>query len=74
MSIYAWGSNNKGQLGDNTKIVKLIPTQIGTKNWKQVDCGDSHTVAIDFIFNNDWKKQLVIRNQSFVGRSNRDII
>ena len=73
MNLYAWGYNNKGQLGDNTVVDKLVPTKIGTKTWKQVCAGTYHQVALE-IKSIEWIKHLTIINQSFVGRSNRDII
>ena len=72
MSIYSWGSNIKGQLGDGTTIDKLEPTKIGTKNWKQVSAGVTSTLAIELIKN--IIKNYISINQSFVGKSNRDII
>ena len=46
-SLWAWGKNDYGQLGDGTLINKYIPTQIGNAtNWKTVSCGNNFTVAI----------------------------
>jgi len=46
-SMYGWGRNNFGQLGDGTNINKSIPTQIGEESyWILVSCGGSHTAAI----------------------------
>jgi hypothetical protein len=46
-TLWAWGNNSYGQLGDGTIIERHSPTQIGTdKNWNQIDCGGSFTVAI----------------------------
>ena len=47
-SLWTWGYNDYGGLGDNTNTRKSSPVQTiaaGT-NWKQVSCGDSHTSAI----------------------------
>ena len=47
-TLWCWGFNNSGQLGDNTIISKSSPVQtiaFGT-NWKQVSCGYQHTAAI----------------------------
>ena len=43
-SLYAWGNNNHGQLGDNTTTYKSSPVQIGSgNNWKQVEvCMESN--------------------------------
>ena len=45
-SLWAWGSNNFGQLGSNTKKFSLIPIQIGKDKWTAVSTNYSHTVAI----------------------------
>ncbi|MEL1240966.1 RCC1 domain-containing protein [Flavobacterium flavipallidum] len=46
-TIWAWGSNFNGQLGDGTTVTKNKPTQINTtNNWQIVVAGDFHTAAI----------------------------
>jgi alpha-tubulin suppressor-like RCC1 family protein len=47
-TLWNWGQNVDGQLGDNTIINRSTPIQtlLGGTNWKQVSCGDSHTAAI----------------------------
>jgi alpha-tubulin suppressor-like RCC1 family protein len=46
-TLWAWGSNNRGQLGDGTMISKNYPIQIGTDtDWKTVATGLSHSIAI----------------------------
>ena len=47
-TLWTWGYNYYGQLGDNTIIKRSTPvtTFAGGTNWKQVACGDSHTAAI----------------------------
>ena len=46
-SLWAWGDNTYGQLGDGTVIGKNIPVQIGTaNNWSKVDAGYYHSIAI----------------------------
>jgi alpha-tubulin suppressor-like RCC1 family protein len=46
-SLWAWGSNSSGQLGDGTQLNKNIPTQIATSvNWKAVSSNSSTTAAI----------------------------
>ncbi len=46
-TLWSWGANGDGQLGDGTKISKNSPTQIGTgNNWLKIATGYSHTVAI----------------------------
>ena len=49
-TLWNWGRNNVGQLGDNsaTTAHKSSPVQTvaGGTNWKQVSCGKYHTGAI----------------------------
>lgn len=46
-TLWAWGLNTSGQLGDGTFIDKNLPTKVGVDNkWKQVSCGDSYTLAV----------------------------
>lgn len=46
-TIWGWGYNYYGQLGDGTDIPQNIPTQIGTaNNWKTVSTGMNHALAI----------------------------
>jgi alpha-tubulin suppressor-like RCC1 family protein len=46
-TLYAWGENFYGQLGDGTNIRKTIPTQIGSPaNWQQLSAGENHVIAI----------------------------
>jgi alpha-tubulin suppressor-like RCC1 family protein len=46
-TLWAWGYNGDGELGDGTTVDKNIPVQIGTAtNWKSVAAGLVHTVAI----------------------------
>ena len=48
-SLWVWGLNNNGKLGDNTIITRSTPvtTFTGGNNWKQVSCGGrDHTAAV----------------------------
>lgn len=46
-TLWAWGLNAYGQLGDGTTVSKLVPTRIGTgTNWVSVAAGAYHTVAL----------------------------
>ncbi len=46
-TLWAWGSNYYGQLGDGTMIDKSTPAQIGSgTNWKSVSAGGVHTTAL----------------------------
>ncbi|MCE9574879.1 MAG: tandem-95 repeat protein [Deltaproteobacteria bacterium] len=43
-TIWCWGLNDKGQLGDNTTTLRNAPTQVGTSTaWASVDAGGSHS-------------------------------
>ena len=60
-TLWAWGSNNKGQLGDGTTTNRNAPIQVGTdSNWISVSSAFNHTLAIktDGTLwswgNNDW--------------------
>jgi hypothetical protein len=47
-SLWVWGRNTSGQLGDfsNTNRSTPVTTFAGGTNWKQVTCGGLHTAAI----------------------------
>ena len=47
-SLWTWGSNEFGQLGDNTITTRSIPvtTFAGGNTWKSVAGGEGHTAAI----------------------------
>ena len=47
-TLWTWGRNSYGQLGDNALTHRSSPIQTisGGSNWKQVSCGQSHTTAI----------------------------
>ena len=47
-TLWVWGDNTYGQLGDNTVALKSSPVQTIARgfNWKQVSCGYRHTAAI----------------------------
>lgn len=46
-SLWAWGDNKCGQLGDETSENKASPVRVGTdSDWALVSAGDVHTVAI----------------------------
>ena len=47
-TLWTWGINNVGQLGDNTTVNKSSPIQtlMQVKNWRQVSCGYITTSAI----------------------------
>ena len=47
-TLWTWGYNNNGQVGNNTTTHRSTPvtTFAGGTNWKQVACGNVHTAAI----------------------------
>jgi alpha-tubulin suppressor-like RCC1 family protein len=46
-TLWAWGNNFSGQLGNGTTFDKNIPTQVGTaSDWQTVVAGMHHTVAL----------------------------
>jgi hypothetical protein len=47
-TLWMWGYNAFGQLGDSTTTPRSSPVQTvaGGSNWKQVSCGSNHTAAI----------------------------
>jgi hypothetical protein len=47
-TLWTWGKNSAGQLGDNTTISRSTPvtTFAGGADWKSIACGDRHTAAI----------------------------
>jgi len=47
-TLWTWGYNPSGQLGDNTTTSRSSPVQtiLYGQNWKSVDCGYGHTLAI----------------------------
>ena len=46
-TLWAWGSNFAGKLGDGTTTNRRVPVQVGTDtHWTQVAAGSYHTVAL----------------------------
>ena len=46
-SLWTWGNNNQGGLGNNNRTSYSSPVQVGAlTNWKQVSVGSYHTTAI----------------------------
>jgi alpha-tubulin suppressor-like RCC1 family protein len=46
-TLWTWGLNSTGQIGDGTVINRSSPVQIGNlTNWKQVSAGDGITAAV----------------------------
>lgn len=46
-SLWTWGNNDEGQLGNGTNISSNVPVQIGTDtNWAKVVAGSLHSLAL----------------------------
>ena len=47
-SVWAWGDNTSGQLGDNTVVSKNSPVSVvgGFSDWCRVSAGNSHSLGI----------------------------
>ena len=46
-TLWTWGENQAGQLGNGARVDLLIPTQLGTDtNWKSIAAGGTHTLAL----------------------------
>ncbi len=49
-TLWAWGENSLGQLGNGSTTDSLLPIQIGTNNdWAKVDSGNAHSIALKTI-------------------------
>ncbi len=48
LTMWCWGANNQGQLGDLTVDTKLLPNPVfGIQEWQWLATGDTHVCAID---------------------------
>jgi alpha-tubulin suppressor-like RCC1 family protein len=46
-TLWCWGDNSNGQLGDGTTTDRTNPTQVGSgTTWAQADVGGNHTCAV----------------------------
>jgi len=45
-TLWTWGLNTSGQVGDYTTITKSSPVQIGNDSWTSISVGVDHTLAI----------------------------
>ena len=47
-TVWAWGLNDKGQLGDGTTTTRLSPVQVGSYYVTvSVSAGETHSLALD---------------------------
>ncbi|MGJ8651720.1 MAG: CARDB domain-containing protein [Opitutaceae bacterium] len=44
-TLWAWGKNTRGQLGDDTIIDRVTPVQVGLFNVVEVACGEEFSIA-----------------------------
>ena len=42
--LYAWGSNNTGQIGDSTVVNKSSPVQVGSTKWAVISSSINYKV------------------------------
>lgn len=46
-TVWSWGENSEGQLGDGTNVSENIPVEVmGLKNVKAISTGDQHSLAL----------------------------
>lgn len=46
-TLWCWGFNSAGQLGDSTNLSSFVPKKIGSlTTWKKISTGASHTLAL----------------------------
>ena len=45
-TLWAWGNNDRGQLGLSDTTNRSSPVQIGTGSWSQIAAGNNYSVAI----------------------------
>ena len=45
-TLWAWGLNSYGQLGQNDVVLRSSPTQVGASTWSSVSGGSSFIIAI----------------------------
>ena len=46
-TLWAWGTNTYGQVGDGTTTTRFAPVQVGTATtWKLARAGGGHTLAL----------------------------
>ncbi len=45
-TLWTWGYNGYGQLGDGTTTNRTAPVQVPGNNWVKVECGIHHTLAL----------------------------
>jgi alpha-tubulin suppressor-like RCC1 family protein len=61
-TLWSWGLNTSGQVGDITNASRSSPVQIGTSSWIQVSAGKDHTGGVK-LDNTLWSWGLNTRGQ-----------
>jgi alpha-tubulin suppressor-like RCC1 family protein len=61
-TLWGWGYNLNGQIGDSTGVNKSSPVLVGTSSWIQVSAGKDHTAGIK-LDNTLWSWGLNTRGQ-----------
>ena len=47
-TLWGWGTNSSGQIGDGTNVSKSSPVQIGTRNdWSEISANRDNSIFID---------------------------
>lgn len=69
-TLWAWGKNDLGQLGDGTLTNKTSPIQIGSEKWISIAAGQDHSLAVKadgtlWTWGNNDMGQLGIGNPTF---------
>ena len=45
-SLWCWGSNTRGEIGDDSQVSRTLPVHIGSAAWKSVSAGNEITCGI----------------------------
>lgn len=45
-SLFCWGQNDKGQVGNNSKVLVSLPHLVSSVKFKSVDLGEGHACAV----------------------------
>jgi alpha-tubulin suppressor-like RCC1 family protein len=45
-SLWSWGRNHRGQIGNGTVETRTVPTRIGSANWISIAAGHHFSIAI----------------------------
>lgn len=70
-SLWAWGSNGSGELGDGTTNSKLLPVRIGTgTKWVAINAGHAHSMAL---VNDDLTEAPVLQKPQQGSQSGKNI-